>query len=148
MMDSTGAQAGSFGYANPSAQSGFAGQVFFNADNHSMKFSTNNGASPSITIDPAGNVTVTALRTGTAANTDVAGTLTVSAGATNSSSYSFSKSYGSAPVCVVQPQSAAAATVGALGAVVPQVSTTALSVSVQTAPASMVTFGYVCVGRN
>jgi hypothetical protein len=148
LMDNTGAQAGSFGYANPSAQSGFAGQVFFNADYHAMKFSTNNGVSPSMTIDTAGNVALAALRSGTAANTDLAGILTVSSGATSSSSYSFSGSYGTAPVCMVQPQSATAATVAALGAIVPQVSTTGLSISVQTAPANAISFGYMCVGRN
>ncbi|HEX4170953.1 MAG TPA: hypothetical protein VHY82_00575 [Acetobacteraceae bacterium] len=167
MMDNTGVQAGSFGYANPSAQSAFAGAVFFNSDNHAMKFSTNNGVSPSLSIDAAGNITFPAsagvsnsgvmsakqvsapvLRSGTAANTDVVGTLTVSAGATSSASYSFTGGYGSAPVCIVQPQSATPATVAAVGAVVPQVSTTTLSVSVQTAPAAAITIGYECVGRN
>ena len=167
LMDNTGAQAGSFGYANPSAVSSFAGAVFFNSDNHTMKFSTNNGVSPSITIDTGGNVilpgsaevsnsgaisanqvSAPVLRSGTATNTDLVGTLTVGAGATSSSSYSFTGNYSSAPVCVVQPQSATAATVAALGAIAPQVSTAALSVSVQTAPTSAVTFGYECVGRN
>jgi hypothetical protein len=167
LLDNTGVPNGSFGYANPSAQSILAGTVFFNSDNHTMTFSTNSGVSPSITIDPAGNITfdggaavsnsggmsakqvsAPALRSGTAANTDLAGTLTVSAGSTSSSSYSFTRSYGSAPVCIVQPQSTTAASVAAVGAVAPQVSTTTLSVSVQTAPASAITFGYECVGRN
>jgi hypothetical protein len=167
LMDNTGVQAGSFGYANPSASSSFAGAVFFNSDNHSMKFSTNNGVSPSLTIDSTGNITLPGsaaisnsgaisanqvstpvLRSAMAANTDLVGTLTVSAGATSSSSYSFTGSYGVAPVCIVQPQSATAATVAAVGAVAPQVSTATLSVNVQTAPTSAVTFGYVCMGRN
>ncbi len=165
-LDNTGAVAGGFGYANPSAQS-VPGTVFFTSVFHNMQFSTNNAGSAALTIDTAGNVilpgsvkvnssgvisanqvSTPVFRTGTAANTDVAGTLTVSAGATTSSSYSFTGGYGSAPVCIVQPQSATAASVASLGAVVPQVSTTALSVSVQTAPASAITFGYVCVGRN
>ncbi len=96
----------------------------------------------------ANQVSAPVLRSGTAANTDLVGTLTVNAGATSSSSYSFTGSYGSAPVCVVQPQSAAAAdgccgwrdcAAGLYGGV---------SVSVQTAPTSAVTFGYECVGRN
>lgn len=167
LLDNTGTTNGSFGYANPSAQSILAGTVFFNSVNHTMTFSTNSGVSPSITIDPAGNITfdggaevsnsgvmsakqvsAPVLRSGTAANTDLSGTLTVSAGATSSSSYSFAGSYGSAPVCIVQPQSATAATVAAIGAIAPQVSTATLSVSVQTAPASAITFGYHCVGRN
>jgi len=165
-LDNTGAVAGGFGYSNPSAQS-VPGTVFFTSVFHNMQFSTNNAGSAALTIDTAGNVilpgsakvnssgvisanqvSTPVFRTGTAANTDVAGMLTVSAGATTSSSYSFVSSYGSAPVCIVQPQSATAASVASVGAVVPQVSTTALSVSVQTAPASAITFGYVCVGRN
>ncbi len=88
------------------------------------------------------------LRSGVGGNSDVAGTLVVSAGSTSSASYGFAGGYGAAPVCVVQPQSATPGTVQALNGYVPQVSSTTLSVSVGTAPGANVTFGYVCVGRN
>jgi hypothetical protein len=96
----------------------------------------------------ANRMYVSGVRSGTAANTDISGTLTLAAGATSSASYSFSGGYSSPPVCMVQTQNATAAQVAALGAMAPQVSATGLSVSVQTAPASAVTLGYECVGRN
>ena len=43
---------------------------------------------------------------GTSTNTDLVGTLALSAGSTTSASYAFTGTYASAPVCLVQPQSA------------------------------------------
>ncbi len=107
---------------------------------------------PTMTLGSSGLSTPTlmtaAISSGNAGNTDLVGTVTLSAGSTNSSGYSFSGSYGSAPVCIVQPQSASAAVVQSLGAYVPQVSGGGLTVSVATAPASNVTFGYHCVAKN
>ena len=83
--------------------------------------------------------------TGTGSNTDLAGTLVLPAGATSSAGYSFAGGYGSAPVCVVQPQSLTPAVSQAMGGYVPQVSAGGLSGSVGAAPTAAVSFGYVCV---
>lgn len=100
-------------------------------------------------VSAAGTVTAkTAIASGTAANTDLVGTLVLAAGSTASASYAFTGHYASAPVCMVQPQSATPAVVQGLGAYVAQVSATALSVNAGAAPGSAVTFGYTCVARN
>lgn len=93
-------------------------------------------------------VTATTLSSGTASNTDIAGTLVLGAGATSSAAYSFGGTHASAPVCIVQPQNATPAVAQALSGYVPQVTTTGLTVSVGTAPAANVTFGYQCIARN
>lgn len=114
-----------------------------------------NTAQGRVAWDSVGDLTVSGkmaagkgLGTGTASNTDLAGTLVLAAGATSSAALTFANSYANAPVCMVQPQNATAATVQALGGVAPQVSTTGLSVNVGTAPGASVVFGYSCVSRN
>ncbi len=96
----------------------------------------------------APGVTAPKLATGTAGNSDLAGVLQVNAGGTGSSSYTFAGSYGTAPVCMVQPQNATPASVQAMGAYVAQVTTSTLVVNVATAPSANVSFGYVCAARN
>ena len=105
--------------------------------------------------DGSGNMTVTGRLTagagvasGNSGNTDLVGTLMLAAGATSSAGYTFRGGYASAPVCVVQPQSATPAAMQTLGGFSPQVSAGSLSVSVGSAPASAVSFGYLCVARN
>ncbi len=97
----------------------------------------------------AGRLTATAgVASGNGSNTDLAGTLVLTAGATSSASYNFRGGYASAPVCMVQPQSATPAAVQGLGGYVPQVAAGLLTVSVGSAPTTAVSFGYLCVARN
>ncbi|HLI75531.1 MAG TPA: hypothetical protein VKV02_01200 [Acidobacteriaceae bacterium] len=88
------------------------------------------------------------LASGTVSNTDAVGTLTVGTGSTTSASYSFTGTYASAPVCVVQPQNATPAAALAMNGYVPQVTSGSLSIAVGAAPASSVVFGYQCIARN
>lgn len=90
---------------------------------------------PAEKLEIDGNVRVTGhVATGNAANTDLAGQITLAAG---TGSYTFSGSYGSAPVCTATDTSAAAA-------VRVQVSATTLTI---TGTGSDVV-NYICVGRN
>ncbi len=93
-------------------------------------------------------VTAQSVASGYGGNTDIAGQLTLPAGSTSSGGYNFTGGYASAPVCVVQPQSASPAVVQALGAYVPQVTASGLTVSVGAAAQSAVVFGYHCIARN
>ena len=93
-------------------------------------------------------VTATRLRSGVSGNTDLVGTLVVSAGSTTSGTYGFANANGAAPVCVVQPQSTTPAVAQSLSGYVAQVSSNSLSISVGAAPASSVVFGYLCTGRS
>ena len=115
----------------------------------------NVGAANQFFVDGSGDVSaagmVTAkvgLASGTAANTDLVGTLVLPAGATSTAGYSFAGHYGSAPVCLVQPQSTTPAIAQGLAGYVAQVTTAGLTVSVGAAPGVSVTFGYTCVARN
>jgi hypothetical protein len=99
-------------------------------------------------IDSTGKATLAGVGSGTASNTDLAGTLALTSGSTASASYTFTGTYASAPVCLLQPQNATPATVSALGAWSAQVSATTLSVSTSASAGSSVTFGYVCAARN
>jgi len=104
----------------------------------------------SLTLQGTGGQTTVGggIASGTSANTDLVGTLTLASGSTTSASYTFTGTYTSAPVCLVQPQSATPSVVAALSSFSAQVTTTGLSVSVGAAPGSNVTFGYLCTGRN
>jgi hypothetical protein len=96
----------------------------------------------------SGVVVTPGVGSGTSSNTDLVGTLTLAAGSISSASYAFAGTYASAPVCMVQPQSATPSTVSGLTGISAQVTVTSLSVSVGTAPGSAVTFGYICAARN
>ncbi len=93
-------------------------------------------------------VTTAAIATGASGNTDLAGVLQVAAGSTTSTGYAFTGAYGTAPVCMVQPQSATPGTVQAMSGFAAQVTASGLQVSVGTAPSVAVTFGYLCLARN
>ncbi len=94
------------------------------------------------------SVTAPELASGVAGNSDLVGTLQVAGGSTTSTGYGFAGAYGTAPVCMVQPQNATPAAVQALGGYAAQVTANTLSVSVGAAPGGTVTFGYTCVARN
>ncbi len=176
-MATSGLQAGSNGKAQiaPGGSAGYS-NITLNGNNNDggrLGFVGGGGTDPDLYVDvPAGGhlrfrigslfptitlgssglsapaVMTAAVASGNSGNTDLVGTVTLAAGSTTSSGYSFSGSYGAAPVCLVQPQSASAAVVQSLGAYVPQVSPGGLTVSVASAPASNVTFGYHCIARN
>jgi hypothetical protein len=107
------------------------------------------GTAGDFQVNKTGAVThATGMASGSAGNNDLVGSLTLSAGSTSTAALTFTGTYASAPVCLVQPQNAAPATVSALGGWSAQVSATTLSITVAAAPSTTVTFGYVCVGRN
>lgn len=147
------AQATFFGWSSSSAGAGTSASAlslragFSNPAAGVVSCDTSTAGNAGCTLK-AGQVVAPALASGTAANSDVAGMLTLNAGSTSSASYTFAKTYATAPVCMVQPQSAMASSVAALNGFSAQVSATGLSVSVGTAPGAAVTFGYVCVGRS
>lgn len=93
-------------------------------------------------------ITTTGVASGTGSNSDVTGVLVVAAGSTSSDTYTFARSYATAPVCLAQPQNATPAAAQALGGYVAQVSNTSITITAGSAVGSSVSFGYVCIARN
>ena len=90
---------------------------------------------------------------GLAANTDLAGVLTIAKGATASSSYTFSGVYASVPNCwaALRNTTASPLTVSqaqALNGILPTLSTTSLSFTVGTAPTTALSVPYACIAQN
>jgi hypothetical protein len=85
------------------------------------------------------------VNTGSASNTDFAGSLTVPAsGTTALTPYTFTVS--AARICVVSTQTTTASSLGSSGPLVPIVSSTTLNVQFANAVASNTQVGYICVG--
>jgi hypothetical protein len=94
-------------------------------------------------INTLGNVTVASAAhiDQSAANQDIAGTITVGTSA-SSASYSFIQHYGSAPVCTISPTS----NPGSLTWWV-TTSTSAVTLNLSAAPSASITFNYTCIGN-
>lgn len=88
--------------------------------------------------DHSGQLELSAIRSATASNTDLDGQLTLSSGTI---SYSFAKSYTSAPICTVQDQ-----TFTNQASTTLTVSSTTLTIANSVGTTD--TYNYICAGRN
>jgi hypothetical protein len=95
---------------------------------------TNVGDTAGVVINTTVPVQFTAAKSGTTSNTDVAGQLTMAAG---TASYTFAKTYASAPICTASDVTTAAAV---------KVATTTTTLTITGSGTDVV--NYICVGRT
>lgn len=92
--------------------------------------------------------TATVVKTGTSANTDTAGVVTLVNGQTTSPVITFTGTYATAPNCFWDTKNATSTQKAALSSIAPQVSATQTTATVGTAPAASLQLQYFCVFFN
>lgn len=127
---------------------GFAQSCTTAVANQAIKFTYSWGNTKWQSDCNSANAIKTAIRSGTASNTDLTGTLTIASAATTTSTYTFLQTYTSPPNCWVDVPNITPAVKQALSGIAVQTTTTTLSATLGTAAASALTAVYGCTGRN